>query len=201
MAKRGIVCLLIFGVLALIGLRLWKPLMKVAAHPYERTVQFFSGPVKIHYTDSSTTIYYRFRKPATVTIPRDLRACHAWLDSVFAGRQTGLDSTGPDAYRFGIGSWMRNNWGLRVSTSRISHLLQSYGLKSADEMSGFILSTYLFRHDLQKSREYSDSAFYAVTIDSLAKSGFNFQAYFDSTRAKTGGNVSVRDIVKRHRQE
>jgi hypothetical protein len=48
---------------------------------------------------------------------------------------------------FGIGLWMRNNWGL-WSGSRLAKSLDSLGLHHPDDMSGFILETFWYRlHD------------------------------------------------------
>jgi hypothetical protein len=43
---------------------------------------------------------------------------------------------------FGIGMWMRNNWGLWSGKSELSQYFQSLGITHADDMSGIILTSW-----------------------------------------------------------
>jgi hypothetical protein len=52
------------------------------------------------------------------------------------------------SYHFGIGMWMRNNWGLWAG-SRLAKYLDSLGIHHPDGMSSFILETFWYRlHDM-----------------------------------------------------
>lgn len=50
--------------------------------------------------------------------------------------------TDPGLYHFGIGMWMRNNWGLWDKESDLHKWFASHGITHADDMSGIILTSF-----------------------------------------------------------
>jgi hypothetical protein len=83
-----------------------------------------------------------------VYIPPNLLACFLELDKKLTpenvSKLNALKSAGEMInYHFGLGMWMRNNWGL-WSGSRLSAYMKQRGFSDPDSMSGAILRYYYF---------------------------------------------------------
>ncbi len=87
-------------------------------------------------TASSSTAAY---------IPFDLNDALRELDQIMGekGRSEVLNAKEDDMilYHFGVGQWMRNEWGLWRG-SRLSRYFNQLGIRHADDMSGIILTSY-----------------------------------------------------------
>jgi hypothetical protein len=81
-----------------------------------------------------------------VYIPKDLEDCFKQLDKMWPEskkkevKAIKEEDFTADAH-FGIGMWMRNNWGL-WSGSRLSKYFNDMGIQHPDDMSGIILTSY-----------------------------------------------------------
>lgn len=81
-----------------------------------------------------------------IYIPKDLEDCFSqlnsfWNDSVKLSIKTMNEGDFVAESHFGIGMWMRNNWGL-WSSSRLSSYFSSLYVFHPDDMSGIILRSY-----------------------------------------------------------
>jgi hypothetical protein len=79
-------------------------------------------------------------------IPRDLDDALVEVDRIFVSagkRDAVMNGTEEDMiqYHFGLGMWMRNNWGL-WGGSRLSEYFNGIGIHHPDDMSGIILDSY-----------------------------------------------------------
>jgi hypothetical protein len=85
--------------------------------------------------------------PAKVYIPRDLDDCFAELSRMlhpkFVEKLKARESEATNQH-FGLGLWMRNNWGL-WGDSHLNRYFHDKGIFHPDDMSGIILKTYI-RH-------------------------------------------------------
>jgi hypothetical protein len=98
-----------------------------------------------------------------VYIPKDIYDAHKELDNMLTIelKQEIKNGNKDDLiqYHFGLGSWMRNNWGLWAG-SNLSKWFNSNGINHPDDMSGIIIDTY-YHHlrneplGLEKKLEYS----------------------------------------------
>jgi len=83
-----------------------------------------------------------------IYIPTDLEDCFAELMRILKPEdiQAMRDRTEADLieYHFGMGMWMRNNWGLWQG-SRLSEWFNAKGIRHPDDMSGIILNSF-WRH-------------------------------------------------------
>lgn len=81
-----------------------------------------------------------------VYIPRDIEDCFSQLDSILAFKNRRGIIAQPNResmskYHFGLGMWLRNNWGL-WSGSRLERYFYNRGVYHPDNMSGAILEYY-----------------------------------------------------------
>lgn len=81
-----------------------------------------------------------------VYIPRNIEDCFTSLDSILwpKDRKGIINETNRDAmskYHFGLGMWLRNNWGLWAG-SRLQTYMEAHGVYHPDNMSGAILEYY-----------------------------------------------------------
>lgn len=81
-----------------------------------------------------------------VYIPRNIEDCFTSLDSILwpKDRKGIINETNRDAmskYHFGLGMWLRNNWGLWAG-SRLQTYMKARGVYHPDNMSGAILEYY-----------------------------------------------------------
>lgn len=81
-----------------------------------------------------------------VYIPRDIEDCFSQLDSILAFKNRRGIIAQPNResmskYHFGLGMWLRNNWGL-WSGSRLERYFYARGVYHPDNMSGAILEYY-----------------------------------------------------------
>lgn len=93
-------------------------------------------------------------KPSTanqgqqVYIPKDLDDCFVQLEKILKPDdiKTMRGGTEKDMakYHFGLGMWMRNNWGFWRG-SRLAKWFNGLGIKHPDDMSGIILDSF-WRH-------------------------------------------------------
>lgn len=81
-----------------------------------------------------------------IYIPKDLDDCFAkinsfWPDSTKSEVKKWTESDFTAKTHFGLGMWMRNNWGLWAG-SRLSVYFNKLGINHPDDMSGMILTSY-----------------------------------------------------------
>ena len=81
-----------------------------------------------------------------VYIPIDLNDCFKqldgfWIDSIKTEVRNMTEDEFTSNAHFGIGLWMRNNWGL-WGGSRLSKYFNTLGIFHPDDMSGTILTSY-----------------------------------------------------------
>ncbi|MBR4715873.1 MAG: hypothetical protein IKP34_06825 [Bacteroidales bacterium] len=81
-----------------------------------------------------------------VYIPRNIEDCFSQLDSILAFKNRRGIIAQPNResmskYHFGLGMWLRNNWGL-WSGSRLERYFYARGVYHPDNMSGVILEYY-----------------------------------------------------------
>jgi hypothetical protein len=86
--------------------------------------------------------------PTGVYIPTDLEDCFLELKKMLPEKTVTEMKSGPEKdmikYHFGLGTWMRNNWGLWAG-SRLRDYLHKLGLRHPDDMSSVILKSF-WRH-------------------------------------------------------
>jgi len=80
-----------------------------------------------------------------IYIPTDLEDCFSALDSLLSPEDIQTMKTGSEddmiQYHFGLGMWIRNNWGL-WGGSRLAKWFNNIGINHPDDMSGIILDSY-----------------------------------------------------------
>jgi hypothetical protein len=81
-------------------------------------------------------------------VPKDLDDCFVQLEKILSQENIAKIRNGSEErmidYHFGLGMWMRNNWGL-WSGSRLARWFNGIGIYHPDDMSGIILTSY-WRH-------------------------------------------------------
>ncbi len=125
---------------------------------------FFVGFSYWHNTSKiSPTLIYSIDS-INIYIPVDLEDCHKELDKALSFRvKTQMKLGNVEnmvSYHFGLGAWMRNNWGLWGSgDSHLRGYFHELGIFHPDDMSGIILDSY-WHHlndkefDLQKEVDF-----------------------------------------------
>ncbi|MBO4599721.1 MAG: hypothetical protein J5641_03175, partial [Bacteroidales bacterium] len=102
-----------------------------------------------------------------VYIPKNLADCHRTLDTLLTDStqqriMSMTESEFTSGAHFGLGMWIRNNWGL-WGGSRLQDYFEKKGLHHPDDMSGIILTTYWrYKHgqplgvkkEIKKYKEY-----------------------------------------------
>lgn len=89
-----------------------------------------------------------------IYIPKDLDECNRQLDLLLKPRDKreidSLESVDDMSnYHFGLGMWLRNNWGLWWG-SRLSEYIRNMGIYHPDDMSSIILENYFcYRHKIK----------------------------------------------------
>jgi hypothetical protein len=85
---------------------------------------------------------------AELYVPKDLDDCFAQLKKMLPAEEIAKIRDGGEKdmidYHFGLGMWMRNNWGLWKG-SRLAKWFNSHGIYHADDMSSIILDSF-WRH-------------------------------------------------------
>jgi hypothetical protein len=80
-----------------------------------------------------------------VYIPKDLDDCFAELKKTLSKEVIEKMKSGTEKqmirYHHGLGTWLRNNWGLRKG-SRLSKWFNEKGIRNPDDMSGIILNSF-----------------------------------------------------------
>ena len=78
-------------------------------------------------------------------VPSTVEEAFELLDAILDtnGKREEFIQQGPLAYHFGLGMWMRNNWGLWAGTSPLFRILRDdYCVRHVDGMSALILDQY-----------------------------------------------------------
>lgn len=79
-------------------------------------------------------------------IPGDVQECFVELDKMLPTNVRENLRANPDesltSEHFGLGLWMRNNWGLWSGKSRLKQHFDGLGIQNADSISSIILSSY-----------------------------------------------------------
>jgi len=87
--------------------------------------------------------------PTSFYIPSDLQGCFLELDSMLPAsmREDIRACEEPNLVRhhFGLGMWMRNNWGLWSAESPLKQYFDRQEIHDADDASGMILKSYWLR--------------------------------------------------------
>lgn len=100
-------------------------------------------PYETIETQDSLIVKYKTKADEIVEKPCNLRDAHHKLNAIFAENKITIT---PESemieYHFGLGMWMRNNWGLWRGKSRLLPFFEAKGITHPDEMSGYILDTY-----------------------------------------------------------
>lgn len=111
-------------------------------------------------TLDSLVFKYRTKDDDVIEKPCNLRDAHQKLDVILAENKISINSESDMIeYHFGLGMWMRNNWGLWSGKSRLLPIFETKGITHPDNMSGYILETY---------KEYAVSkARNSASVDSL----------------------------------
>ena len=88
------------------------------------------------------------QRPPDVYIPLDLDDCFVQLERLLKAEDVAAMRAGSEAdmimYHHGLGTWLRNNWGLWRG-SRLSEWFNAHGIQHPDDMSGIILTSF-WRH-------------------------------------------------------
>ncbi len=84
--------------------------------------------------------------PTGVYIPSDLEDCFRELNKMLSASAIEeirtCEESGLSIYHFGLGMWMRNNWGLWNQEARLTLYFDILGIQDADDVSSFILVSY-----------------------------------------------------------
>lgn len=135
-----------------------------------------------------------------IYIPKDLDDCLLELDKI-------LDNTikteikkaeNTDNFHFGLGLWIRNNWGL-WGGSRLWHWFYNQEVSHPDDISGAILSTY--QEYLQKGQINTKQKLQEVKdeykkFENEIQSGSN-NIFFDETPEENFYSDEYKDFIKR----
>lgn len=104
-------------------------------------VAAYAADVKINATKDE-------KSPTGVYIPTDLDDCFKELKKMLPADLVEKMKSGTEKnmikYHFGLGRWMRNNWGL-WSQSRLREYFKKLGLAHPDDMSSVVLNSF-WRH-------------------------------------------------------
>ena len=108
-----------------------------------------------------------------IHIPKDLEDCFAELKRLLPKEDVQAMRKGTEAdmiqYHHGLGTWIRNNWGLWRG-SALSKWFNKQGIQHPDDMSGIILDSF-WRHLNSKP----------IKLDEQIK---GYQEYWENVRAK-----------------
>lgn len=100
-------------------------------------------PINTITTKDSTIITYKVKETVVIKKPCNLIQAHEYLDEIFRKENIKVDSSFNDAeFHHGLGTWLRNNWGLWSGNSHIFDYYIERGIRHPDDMSGNILMTY-----------------------------------------------------------
>ncbi|MCJ7434938.1 MAG: hypothetical protein MUO77_15760 [Anaerolineales bacterium] len=84
--------------------------------------------------------------PTGIYIPSDLQGCFRELDSMLPASMREDIRASEEAslarHHFGLGMWMRNNWGLWSEGSPLKQYFDGQGIHEADDASSMILTSY-----------------------------------------------------------
>jgi len=88
------------------------------------------------------------KSPTGVYVPTDLDDCFSEMKKMLPAETVEKMKAGPEKdmikYHFGLGTWMRNNWGL-WGGSRLRDYFNKLGLHHPDDMSSVVLYSF-WRH-------------------------------------------------------
>jgi len=87
--------------------------------------------------------------PAGLFVPSNLLEAFEELDRMLTREfrsEFAADSSQISTHHFGLGLWMRNNWGL-WSGSRLAHFFNELGICHPDDMSSIVLNSYWRRNN------------------------------------------------------
>lgn len=86
------------------------------------------------------------QSPTKIYIPADLEDCAKELNRILpvALVEEIRSSNENDLvkYHFGLGVWLRNNWGLWMEASHLRRYFLGLGVSDADDMTGIIIGSY-----------------------------------------------------------
>lgn len=103
---------------------------------------FLYDPISISESDTTIIWHYRFKPDYIVKKPANISEAMVLLDSILAASGRSIEEFDIVEEHFGLGLWMRNNWGLHSGKSGIYKELDSMGIQSGDNMSAYLLETY-----------------------------------------------------------
>jgi len=101
----------------------------------------FAADLKINATRDKNS-------PTGIYIPTDLEDCFKELKKMLPAETVAEMKSGPEKdmikYHHGLGTWLRNNWGL-WGGSRLREYFNKLGLRHPDDMSSVVLNSF-WRH-------------------------------------------------------
>ena len=126
-----------------------------------------------------------------VSIPEDLPACMACLDSMLDDEDKAwLREHGAAAAHFGLGMWIRNNWGLWHGDSPLPPYFRAHGIHHPDDMSGLILACYV-QHLNGEEVDYEHMIDETRRIEEEWRQGMEkWQKEHEGQEAKTPSTIS-----------
>ncbi len=132
-----------------------------------------------------------------VTLPRSVEEAHDRLmsllpDSVIT-RMKNRTEEDMILYHFGLGMWIRNNWGLWKHTSGLALFFDSVGVRHPDEMSGIILETFWCRLNKQPLL-LPERIEQSIQRSERFRTSYNF---LDSTCAEDGTGFQIKDLLEK----
>jgi len=118
-------------------------------------------PYSVIDTEDSIVTKYRVKEDVVVKKPCNVRDAHDKIEEILKAQGISIkENTDMIDFHFGLGMWMRNNWGLWSGKSRLVAFFASKEIAHPDDMSAYILDTYKERAILKKNHPDSLDNFY-----------------------------------------
>lgn len=114
----------------------------------------------------STVFKYRTKSNVVIRKPCNLEDAHNKLIEILNKNGERITAkTDMALYHFGIGMWVRNNWGLWSGKSRLLPYFKKKGITHPDNMSGVILETLKERIEFEVAKKGDLSVYYKKIED------------------------------------
>ena len=108
---------------------------------------------------------YRNKPPDTSYLPINIYEAHEEIKKIFAKESIKItDSLDMVSFHHGLGTWIRNNWGLWGGYSNLSRYFTKNNIHHPDDMSAILLKSFKKRELLKKSDNYDSLSFYSDSI-------------------------------------
>lgn len=119
---------------------------------------FIYQPTEIIETDTSTIYKYRFGKVEKIDKPISLEQSHIFLDSLIGCDE--IIKMEANNLHFSLGLYIRNNWGFWSGKSFLAKDLRSLDITHPDNMSTFVIESYLARCKKKNNDDFDSTTFY-----------------------------------------